>query len=269
MQLNLFCLRCLGFSNPPPASYISSRKSFVQEYKILEIRNDSSLATKVELLGSIWWRWMKFFPSFCEGPKNPYWFLRHLLLLQVETLPYRHDILPWDSLSSRWIPVSEWVLGIRSLFLIILPNHLPQEISNSPSFLVIRTSFAFSLLGYFLMHLTFPILQSQQSDYLLPKFSSRTKHVLRRIPQIFVHFEISRLPGGLDHFVDSNSISKNLTTIYHPVGIALIQLMFLLLLVVKLVLQFRLSLIDEVYLFDDSLIILHNTCQIQINCTYE
>ena len=31
IQLNLFCLRCFGFSpNPPPAPYISSRKSFVQ-----------------------------------------------------------------------------------------------------------------------------------------------------------------------------------------------------------------------------------------------
>ena len=29
----------------------------------------------------------------------------------------------------------------------------------------------------------------------------------RRMPQILVHFEISRLPGGLSHFVDSNSIS--------------------------------------------------------------
>ena len=37
--------------------------------------------------------------------------------------------LRWDfSLSLRCVPVSEWVLGIRSLFLIILLNHLPQEI---------------------------------------------------------------------------------------------------------------------------------------------
>ena len=33
-----------------------------------------------------------------RDPKNPYWFLRHLLFLQVETLPYRHEILRWDSL---------------------------------------------------------------------------------------------------------------------------------------------------------------------------
>ena len=60
-------------------------------------------------------------------PKNPYWFLRHLLFLQVETLPSRHEILRWDSLSLRWIRVSEWVLGIRSLFQIFLLNHLPQK----------------------------------------------------------------------------------------------------------------------------------------------
>ena len=53
--------------------------------------------------------------------------LRHLLFLQVEPLPYRHEILRWDSLSLRWIPVWEWVLGIRSFSLIILLNHLPQE----------------------------------------------------------------------------------------------------------------------------------------------
>ena len=40
---------------------------------------------------------------------------------------------PWSSplrfsLSSRWIPVPEWVLGIRSFSLIILLNHLLQEI---------------------------------------------------------------------------------------------------------------------------------------------
>ena len=64
-------------------------------------------------------------------PKNPYWFLRHLLFLQVETLPSRQihlEGLRWDSLSLRWIPVPEWVLGIRSFSLIILLNHPLQEI---------------------------------------------------------------------------------------------------------------------------------------------
>ena len=47
--------------------------------------------------------------------------------LQVKTHPFRREILRRDSLSLRWIPVSEWVLGIRSLSLIILLNHLPLE----------------------------------------------------------------------------------------------------------------------------------------------
>ena len=96
----------------------------------------------------------KVFPIFCVIS----------LILQVETLPYRREILRWDSLSSRWIPVSEWVLGIRSVFLIILLNHLPQEIQIL--FFRIQSSGI-----YFLMHPTFPILQYQLSEYLLPKFS--------------------------------------------------------------------------------------------------
>ena len=67
-------------------------------------------------------------------PRKPQWFLRHLLFLQVETLPSDHEIIRWDSLSLRCIPVPEWILGIRSLFLII------------SSFF--GSSFAFSPLGY-------------------------------------------------------------------------------------------------------------------------
>ena len=66
----------------------------------------------------------------------------------------------------------------------------------------------------------------------------------RKILQIFVHCEIPRLPGGLGQ--DSNSISKNPTSNYDPIQIAIIRLMSLLLFDVQLVLQFRLSLIDEV-----------------------
>ena len=106
--------------------------------------NDASLGTCNWNLVSIWWRKMKF---HWIGQKSSE-LLRHLLILQVETLPYRHEILRWDSLSKRWIPVSEWVLGIRSLFLMFLLNHLPQEIQIIHLFWVIKTSFAFSLLGY-------------------------------------------------------------------------------------------------------------------------
>ena len=41
-----------------------------------------------------------------------------------------------------------------------------------------------------------------------------------------VHMEFSRLPGDLGHVADSNNIPQNLTTTYHPVQIAIIQLMF-------------------------------------------
>ena len=114
-------------SIPPPTSCVSSRRSSVQQCKSCETRNDSSLGTKVELLGSIWWQWMKFFPSFCVSPQILVDSFVIFLFLQVSTLPCRHEILRWDSLSLRWIPASEWVLGIRSLFLVILLNHLHRK----------------------------------------------------------------------------------------------------------------------------------------------
>ena len=93
---------------------------------------------------------------------------------------------------------------------------------NYPSFLgVIKTSFAFSLSGYIFWCVSlFPILQSQQSEYILPKILTANKACPRRIHQIFVHFDISRLPGGLGHLADSNSITQNPTTAYHPIQIA-------------------------------------------------
>ena len=44
--------------------------------------------------------------------------------------------------------------------------------------------------------------------------------------------------------------------------------MFLFLLVVQLVLQSRLFPIDEVLMFDDSMIILHKICQLLMSCPY-
>ena len=46
------------------------------------------------------------------------------------------------------------------------------------NFWVIRTSVAFSLLGYVSDASNLSVLQSRQSEYLLPKFTPRTKHVL-------------------------------------------------------------------------------------------
>ena len=115
-----FCLRCFGFSRflPPHRIFLLGGVSFS---KFREIRNDSSLGTQVE--HSVQYGDNKW--SILEQTKSIPDLLRRLLILQVETLPYRREILRWDSLSLRWIPISEWVLGIRSLFLIILLDHLP------------------------------------------------------------------------------------------------------------------------------------------------
>ena len=117
---------------------------------------------------------------------------------------HRREIVRWDSLSPYGEFPSQSVLGIRSLFLIILLNHLPQEIQF------------FSILGLwelishsvfwdiFLMHLTFPILQSQQSEYFLPNLEGfpKSSFILRfpvcqevlDISQIATAFHRIRLP---------------------------------------------------------------------------
>ena len=130
-----------------------------------------------------------------------------------------------------------------------------------------KNSFAFSLLVYLSDKSNFPILQPQQSEHILPKPSSR-KSCPWRILQILVRFQFSRLTRSLGHLANSKSISKNPTTTYHPNQIEIIWLMYLLSFDVQL-LQFRLSLIDEEWVFDDSMIILHNAFQILIDCTYE
>ena len=84
--------------------------------------------------------------------------------------------------------------------------------------------------------------------------------------RIASHKEFSRLPRGLGLFADSNSIPWNQPTIFRPSRVATILLMFLLLFVVQLVQQFRLSQIDEVSKFGDSTIILHRICHTPKNC---
>ena len=112
--------------------------------------------------------------------------------------PLRFSLFTVDS------PVSEWVLWIRSLFLIMLLNHLPHEIRSLHLFWVIRTSFTFSLLEY----------ASDASNFFQffnlkpsPQIPPANNACPRRIPQICVHSEFSRLPGGLGHLTGSNSIS--------------------------------------------------------------
>ena len=129
------------------------------------IGNDSSWSTKNWTLGSIWWRWMKSpwidQKSFRASASS--------FVSSGSTFPYRHEILRWDSLSLRWVPVSERVLGIRSLFMIMLLNHLPQEIQ------ILRLCRLSGLLLHsvfcekFLMRPTFPTLRNLQSVYLLSK----------------------------------------------------------------------------------------------------
>ena len=77
-------------------------------------------AGTIEILGSTWWRRMKSPLGF----NVIFWFC------PVETFPLRHENLHWNSLSSRFAPVLEWVRGICSLFLTTLLYHLPQEVHN-------------------------------------------------------------------------------------------------------------------------------------------
>ena len=120
-------------------------------------------------------------------------------------------------------------LGIPSLFLMILLNHLPQEIHIIHLFGVIRTSFAFSLLGYISDASYFFNFSISAMRICSSQIPSANKACPGRIHQIFVHFEISHLPGGLGHLADSNSISKNPTATYHPIQVATVRLMSLLL----------------------------------------
>ena len=107
----------------------------------------------------------KLFPIFCV-----------VFLFFSETLPYRQNFSV-EILSLWSIPVLEYALGIRSLFLIILLNHLPQEIQIlhllGLSGLLSQSVF----WDMFLMHLTCPILQCQQPECLLSKFTPRLKHL--------------------------------------------------------------------------------------------
>ena len=96
------------------------------------------------------------------------------------------SLSPWDSplgFSLRCVPISEWVLGIRSLLLIMLLNGSATGYTNSPSLWLSGVFW-----DIFLMHLTIPILQSQQSEHLVPKFLPTNKACPGKILQIFIHF---------------------------------------------------------------------------------
>ena len=118
----------------------------------------------------------------------------------------------------------------------ILLTHLPQEtqilhLLGYQDFVRIQSS------GIYFFNLS-------NQNVFFPNYPAN-KAYPGRIHRIFIHFEISRLPGGLAHLADTNSISWNPATNCHPIQIALIRLMSLLLLDVQLILQFRLFLSDK------------------------
>ena len=170
---------------------------------------------------------------------------RHLLILSVETLPLRLEVFHWKLRSFLFVPVFEWVLGSRSLFLTILPYHLPLRKMNFIFFSISIPLSRWFFEDEFLTRPTFPILPNPQSEYFLSKFPPRSVHTQERyqailscridevlinlalksedtqplmqkellalgmVLQIVCHMEFSILPGGLGHFEDNNSIPKN------------------------------------------------------------
>ena len=85
-----------------------------------------------------------------------------------------------ETLSLRFAPVSEWVLGIRSLSMTILLNHLPQDIQIL-HFYGLPGLLSHSVFwDIFLMRPNFPILQCLQLEDLLSKFSPRSTHAFKK-----------------------------------------------------------------------------------------
>ena len=78
--------------------------------------------------------------------------------------------------------------------------------TKSPSFGVIRTSFAFSLLGYISDASYFSNSSISAIRISSSQIPPANRACPRKFPQIFVNFEVSRLPGGRGHLADSNSI---------------------------------------------------------------
>ena len=77
---------------------------------------------KWHLLNSI-----RVFPSFCMSPKIPLDSFVVFCFFRSKLFPIAMRFSA-EILFLLWIPVSVWVLGISSFFLIILLNHLLQEI---------------------------------------------------------------------------------------------------------------------------------------------
>ena len=100
---------------------------------------------------------------------------RYLLVLSVEALPICLEVLHWDLHSLRSVPTSEWILGIRSLFLTILLHHLRmgRRVRHLSGWLILPLLWFFE--SKYLMHPSFPNLPSQLSEYLISKFPHRNQ----------------------------------------------------------------------------------------------
>ena len=97
----------------------------------------------------------------------------HLSILSVEDLPVRLEVLHWDLRSLQVVPASEWVLGIRGLFLTILLCHLQMGTCIHHLFVwsVFLSRWFFE--DKFPMRPSFPILECLQPDFLFSKFTPR------------------------------------------------------------------------------------------------
>ena len=110
-------------------------------------------------------------------------FQRHLLLvLPVETLPNRLEVLRWDLRSLRFFPAWEWVLGIRGLFLTILLYHLLLGEYELTIFLSDQYLFRVdsSMINLWCVQL-FEFFQIRKQN-ILSKFSPRSMHTQERFP---------------------------------------------------------------------------------------
>ena len=100
-----------------------NRYEWTWSHQCISVEQERILGTYNWTLGSIWWRSMK----------SPWIERRSLMNSRVIFCFFRLKLFPIalrfsaEILSLRWIPVSEWVLGTRSLSLIFSLNHLPME----------------------------------------------------------------------------------------------------------------------------------------------
>ena len=158
---------------------------------------------------------------------------RHLSILLVEILPFHLEVLHWNLRSLRVVRAFVWVLvpsasgNMNSSLFFVLSIPLSRWFSEEINFWCVQL---------------FPDLPNLIPEYLISRFSPRSAHSQKRylvllscqidkvlinlalksdddqpllqkevlvlciVLQIAFHTEFSRLPGGLGHFADGNSI---------------------------------------------------------------